>query len=478
MFNTRRKMRLLASCVAVALVLPQAAVPARAQDARPGQTRGALTIQAGSGQVIQLGAPAANVFVADPKVAEVRPASPTSLFIFGVGPGRTTIAALDPGGNAVADVELTVLPSGYAAAATAAGMARAIPGAPVGAFATANNGVTLYGTVRTPADADTAAQIARGFVPHGLVQNEMTVQTGTTVNLRVRIVEMDRTVTRQIGINWSALADLGKYAAIGFATSNLFPSTGLTANALNAGYNFNTPGKVLDINAVIDALAQDQLVHILAEPNLTAISGEPASFLVGGEFPIPVAEQNNTISIEFKQYGVSLAFVPTVHTDGRITMTVRPEVSALSTQGAVTLSAGNSAVQVPALTVRRAETTVELGSGQSFAIAGLLQDQTTLQGNALPFAGEVPILGALFRSDSFQRGQTELVIVVTPYIVRPVSNPDRLEVPGGMNWQPPNDLDRILRLRQAAGPESGGPLPDTAAATPVHIPGDAGFVVQ
>src|SRR6185503_401961 len=146
-------------------------------------------------------------------------------------------------------------------------------------------------------------------------------------------------------------------------------------NPLNLGANFN---------ALIDALAQDELVHILAQPNLTAISGEAASFLVGGEFPIPVAQQNNQVTVEFKQFGVSLAFVPTVASDGQITLKVRPEVSQLTTQGAVQLAAGNSTIQVPALIVRRTETTVQLGSGQSFAIAGLLQDVANVTGNGVP----------------------------------------------------------------------------------------------
>jgi len=195
------------------------------------------------------------------------------------------------------------------------------------------------------------------------------------------------------------------------------------------------------------------------------------SFLVGGEFPIPVAQQNNSTSIEFKQYGVSLAFIPTVSSAGRINMKVRPEVSALSSQGAVVLSAANSSIQVPALTVRRAETTVDLASGQSFAIAGLLQDSTQLNGSAVPFLGEIPIIGALFRSDGFQRNETELVIVVTPYLVRPASGPDTLKLPTD-GWRPPSDLERVLQLRQSARPQPA------AAAAPVHIPGDAGFIVQ
>src|SRR5262249_48476233 len=148
-------------------------------------------------------------------------------------------------------------------------------------------------------------------------------------------------------------------------------------NPLNLGVNFN---------GLIDALAQDELIHILAQPNLTAISGEPASFLVGGEFPIPVAQQNNEGTIEVKQYGVSLACIPTVASDGLITLKVRPEVSQLSNQNAVQLTAGNSVTVVPSLTVRRAETTVQLGSGESFAIAGLLQDYASVANNGVPIA--------------------------------------------------------------------------------------------
>jgi pilus assembly protein CpaC len=198
------------------------------------------------------------------------------------------------------------------------------------------------------------------------------------------------------------------------------------------------------------------------------MSGEPASFLVGGEFPIPVSNQNNDITVSFKQYGISLAFVPTVLSNGRINLHVRPEVSELSNQGAVSIGGSNNAISIPALTVRRAETTVELGSGQSFAIAGLLEDDTTNTGLGLPFAGDVPVLGALFRSSSFQHNQTELVIVVTPYIVRPVDTPAALSLPTDSN-RPPNDLERILLLREVA---RGG--------TPDHrpIPGDAGFVLE
>jgi pilus assembly protein CpaC len=215
-------------------------------------------------------------------------------------------------------------------------------------------------------------------------------------------------------------------------------------------------------------LAQNNLVHMLAEPNLTTTSGEPASFLVGGEFPIPISQQNNAITVVFKQYGVNLSFVPTVVSDGRINVHVRPEVSQLTTQGAVQLSEANNSISVPALTVRRADTTIEVGSGDSFAIAGLLQDTVTQNTSAVPLLGELPVLGALFRSDSFQRNESELVIIVTPYVVRPARDPATLHQPDDL-YVPPTDLERILLLRQVG---------QTTPVRPTRIPGAAGFIVQ
>jgi pilus assembly protein CpaC len=425
-----------------------------------------LTLEAGTGRVVSLGAPAASVFAADPRVAEVRPASPTSLFVLGVAPGRTTVAAIDDSGVAIAQYDVIVQPSSYAAAQAASAIGKLLPGRDV-KVAARPNGLVLSGTLQTAAEADQAMQAARDFVSAGqTVENRLAVLAGQQVNLRVRIAEVSRNVMRNIGVNWTALGNIGKIAS--FPALALNANTAIAPAALETGPNPVYLGA--NINGVIDALAQDNLAHVLAEPNLTAMSGETASFLVGGEFPIPIAQQGNEVSIEFKQYGISLAFVPTVESGGRINMKVRPEVSALTTLGAVQLSVGNSTIQVPALTVRRAETTVELASGQSFAIAGLLQDNTTLTGNALPGIGELPILGALFRSDGFQRNETELVIVITPYLVRGVSDPSQIKLPTD-GWKPPNDLERLLLLRQSA--RDGV----KAAATP-HIPGDAGFLVQ
>jgi pilus assembly protein CpaC len=209
----------------------------------------------------------------------------------------------------------------------------------------------------------------------------------------------------------------------------------------------------------------------LAEPNLTAQSGEAASFLAGGEFPIPVAGSlTGQITIEFKQFGVSLAFVPTVLASDRLNLRVRPEVSELSEQGAVTipLGIGGATITIPALSVRRAETTVELGSGQSFAIAGLLQRSTQQNAQGIAGLGEVPVLGALFRSDRFQRNETELVIIVTPYLVRPVSDPTRLAAPTD-GFRPATDLERVLLQRQIA---RGAPGPLLRSRP------DAGFILE
>jgi pilus assembly protein CpaC len=436
--------------------------------------RDVISIDAGSGRIIQLTTGAASVFAADPKIAEVRPASATSLFIFGVAPGRTTVAALDANGKPIVEYDVIIQPSSYGATEAEAAVARALPGAAVH-VETAQNGLTVTGKVKTPADADRAMQIVRGFLPSGqTIDNRLSIATSVQVNLRVRIAEMSRNLIRQLGVNWANLVELGKYAQIGMVTNNPLVNLTRTPNAALGSYNFPTPGHVVDINGLIDTLSQDELIHVLAQPNLTAISGEAASFLVGGEFPIPVAQQNNEVTIEFKQYGVSLAFVPTVGSDSQIAMKVRTEVSQLTNQGAVQLSSGNSTIQVPALTVRRAETAIELGSGESFAIAGLLQDAINVTGNGVPILGDVPILGALFRSDNFQRNETELVIVVTPYIVRPVANAAMLHLPTD-DYRPPTDLERILLLRQTGRQPDG---PTAADAASPRIPGNAGFIVQ
>jgi pilus assembly protein CpaC len=431
----------------------------------PAGTGANLIVEAGSGRVVTLPAPVTNVFVSDPKIVEVRPASPTSLFLFGVGAGRTTVAALDANGVPVRSYEVTVRPSSFGANQAAGVVARTEPNSNV-RIETEPKRMVMTGKLATPADAQAAVQAATGFTTEGqTVENRTQVNQQIQVGLHVRIAEMNRTVTRALGINWTALGTFGKLA-MNFATTNPINAFGAVAGGtLGSVYNDNR-GNV--VNNLIDALAADNLIRVLAEPNLTAMSGETASFLVGGEFPIPVSEQNNTISVEFKQYGIALAFVPTVMSEDRIRIHVRPEVSQLTTVGAVSVSVGATSIQIPALTVRRADTTIELGSGQSFAMAGLLLDNTNQQVNALPGLGEIPILGALFRSDSYQKNETELVIIVTPYIVHPVNSVTALRDPT-QGTMLPNDIERLLWLKQVVR---------SSPATAQRVPGQAGFVVE
>ncbi len=450
---------LLGAPLAVA-VEPGAAVPVVSS----GGEHGTVMLESGTGKVLELHGAASNIFVADPKVAEVRPASASSLFVFGIAAGHTTVAAMDAAGHVLAQYDLTVQPSSFGANTAQAMIARLVPDAHVKVEAQAH-GLLLTGTASSPSDVAQVVAIAKGYTGDtSNVENQVTIAAPIQVTLNVRIAQMSRTVVRNLGIDWAALGNVGR---IGYISPALALTAAGTVGAAPTLVG-NTVAKGFGFNGVIDALANDNLAHVLAEPNLTVMSGQAASFQVGGEYPIPVGQQNGTISIDFKSYGVLLSFLPTVMSDGRINIHVKPEVSELDKADGIQISAGNSTIQVPALTVRRAESTVELGSGQSFALAGLLQQTTTDNGAGVPGLGDTPVLGALFRDSQFQHQEQELVIVVTPYIVRPVNNVAALHLPTD-NYTPPTDLERLLLMRQVA---------DAKASVPVRIPGDAGFVVQ
>jgi pilus assembly protein CpaC len=289
------------------------------------------------------------------------------------------------------------------------------------------------------------------------------------VTLKVKIAEVNRSLLKQIGVNLFS-SDPTSGFKFGIAQGDTGAAGGspfTVGSLLTGGTTIGAAGKLfgLDLSGAIDLAEKDGLVSILAEPNLTALSGETASFLAGGEFPIPISQALGSVTIEYKQYGVGLAFTPIVLADGRISMRVRPEVSELSNEGAVKLND----FLVPALTTRRAETTVELGSGQSFMIAGLLRNSNTNDINKAPFLGDLPILGALFRSTSFRRSETELVIIVTPYLVRPTSGQLALPTNG---YRAPTDVQRVIEGQTFVGP--GRPRP--VAAAPAAGVGGGGTV--
>jgi pilus assembly protein CpaC len=405
----------------------------------------------------------------------------------GVTPGRTTIIAAADNGTPIAEYDVLIRPgSGAPADPNAAHVApspaavetairRSLPGmGSVHVTATSRNTYLMSGTVANAGESQRAEAIARSAAGENReVVNNLELLSSTQVNVRVRVAEISRQITHDLGFNWQALGKAGSFVlGLRTGTSATTVANAVTAGAFSsgAGYGAGVTTNRLDINSVIDALAADQLISILAEPNLTAQSGETASFLAGGEFPVPTGASgnSNTITVEFKQFGVSLSFVPTVLGPDRLNLRIRPEVSQLSTTGSVSLPLATGSVTIPALQVRRAETTVELGSGQSFAIAGLLQRNTTQSDSGILGLGDLPVIGPLFRSDNFQRNETELVIIVTPYLVQPVSDPSRLSAPTD-RFQPAVDIDRILYRRQLA---RGAPTPQLRSRL------DAGFIVE
>ena len=435
----------------------------------PKPYHGSLTFETGTGSILTLTLPAANVYVADPKVAEVRPASATSLFVFGIGAGHTTIAVVDTYGRLLADYQITVHPSGFGAREAQAAIARLIPGSNI-QVKPQGKGLMLTGAVSNPADAAQAVSIARGYstaeggapMP---VENQMTVAAPSQVTLMVRIAEMKRSVKRNLGIDWNsqgfAQGFFGKVAGSG----------GLLGATLNAAASIRCGGVATSgtggpcFDAVLNALAKDGLAHIMAEPNLTVMSGQAASFQSGGEFPIYVYGSGTGYSVTYKQYGVLLKFLPIVLSDGRINLHVAPEVSEIDSVNSAGQTPGSSSLTASALKTRRAETTVELGSGESFAIAGMLQSTGSDAGSGLPGLGDTPILGALFKTNSMIREQTELVIVVTPILVRPVKNVAQLQMPAE-GYTPAGDVDRLLLMRQM--PNRDGSIRS----------GQAGFMVR
>ncbi len=454
--------------------------PAVAQNlVRPSGTP--IAIDVSKGVLITLDRPADTVFVADPTIADVQIKSPKLIYLYGKEPGDTSLYAVDADQKVMLSRPVTVTRD---VAQLQSAISRLQPGGGVRVSAV-DKSLVLTGNVSSASAAEEVKHLAGGFVTDDKqLVDRVTVDRPYQVNLRVRIAEVARTVTKELGFNWDLLGRPGSFA-FGVATGN--PTLGLASgsggvspiggapviptlltdstgkNALsflnrNSGLGgtktdsfelgFNNQRSLVD--TVIDALDQNGLVTILAEPNLTAMSGETASFLAGGEFPIIIpGGQLGQTTVEFKQYGVSLAFTPVVLSDNRISMRVRPEVSELSNTGAVEISGTN----IPGITTRRAETSVELGSGQSFAIAGLLQNQNSDTINQVPGLGDLPILGPLFRSTQFQHNESELVIIVTPYLVRPVSG--RIAMPtDGLTL--PTDKDLYVNGRTTRQAEASG----------------------
>jgi len=397
-----------------------------------------ILLEAGKGTLIRLPRPAATVFIANPDVADVQVKSPSMIYVNARTPGETVLYAVDADDNVLLNAPIRVE---HDVSRLRESLHALIPGENV-AVESVDGSLVLKGNVSTALRAEKANALATSIANEakGKVVNQLSVATPNQVNLRVKIAEVSRTVLKAFGVNWSkSIGDTQ------FNTSN--PVTGRQIASRNTiTFGFGAPGS--RIEAQVDALAQEGLLTILAEPNLTATNGQPASFLAGGEFPVPVAGSAAngiaTITVAFKEFGIRLDFTPTIMDAQHVSLRVRPEVSELTNTGAVSVPiTANNTVTIPALTVRRAETTLELGSGESFALGGLLSHSLEQDISKVPGLGDIPILGQLFRSSRFQKGETELVIIVTPYLVKPAPTVASLQSPTD-GFVTPHDVQTII----------------------------------
>lgn len=410
-----------------------------------------IRVEVNKGKPIQLNAPASSIAIANPAIADVQVVSPRLLFVNGIGAGETSIIAVDAGDNVILQGTVSV---SHNISRFDRALQDIAPGSKVTAT-TADNAIILKGKVDSPVVAEQMQRLAAGFLQGEgqSVINLLDTAGSDQVMLKVRIVEVARNELKRFGINWESIVNTGNFVFGLGQGRDFLDGTGTVIRDIDGDNSLliGASGSDYSINAVIDALEEDGLVSVLAEPNLTTRSGMQASFLAGGEIPIPVSGEEDTVTIEYREFGVSLQFTPVVLSKDKISLTVLPEVSALDYNNGVDAND----FTIPALTTRRAQTTVDLGSGQTFAVAGLLRNDQSNQISKFPILGDVPILGALFRSSEFQNNQTELVILVTPYIVKPVDDASKLATPLD-GYVPATDAERIL-LGKLSGSEEEYP---------------------
>ena len=443
----------IALAVALAATLLFVAGDAHAQD-RIIQISGnnhtaMVTVTIGKSQDVRTGTSFVDVMVGDPDVADVNPLTDHTLSILGKKIGTTRVQVYAEGKKLIGifDVEVS-----YDISRLTNELKRRFAGSHLQA-SSVNGRIMLSGEVADAATLDKAVTLARQFGPE--IINSVSVMSPQQVLLEVRFIEISRTASRELGVQWnrfgsSSTVNVGNNVPTGSGLPIPSPSSsGILTEAAAGVLSGATPfgfaiariaggGALTDV--AINALEQKGVARSLAEPNLVALSGDTASFLAGGEYPIPVAGNLGQITVDYKKYGVGLAFTPTVLSRGLINLKIEPEVSSIDYTHPVAISA---TVSVPSLIVRRASTTVELRDGQSFVLGGLLQSNNQNSIDQLPWLGSVPVLGALFSSKSYQKNETDLVIVVTPHLVRPARPGDVIRTPAD-DTLPPNDPDFFL----------------------------------
>jgi pilus assembly protein CpaC len=408
-----------------------------------------LSLGVGKSVIIDLPRDVKDVLVADPKIANAVIRSPQRAYIIGSGVGQTNVVFFDADGQQIASYDIAIKRdlNGIRGA-----LKQMMPGTTVQAEGVGDS-VMLTGSVSTPIEAQQAGDVASRLAGGAdKVVNSITVRGRDQVMLKVSVAEVQRSVIKQLGIDLSATVSSGT-AVVNFNNANPFTANngplvsgnGLSATSLVKG--------LPSVTATLRAMESAGVVHTLAEPNLTAISGESATFISGGEFPIPTGVTCQTTTagaigqcvqtVSFKKFGISLNFTPVVLTEGRISLRVMTEVSEVSTDNELTGGAGGTAI--PSIKTRRAETTLEIPSGGSLAMAGLIQQQTKQAVNGMPGVDQIPVLGQLFRSQDFVNNQTELLVLVTPYIVRAVAQKDLSRPDDG--FAPASDSQSALLAR-------------------------------
>lgn len=431
--------RALSFSAVAALTLNPALTPVVASDYRPaaapvvamdGQMSARpLALGVGKSIVIDLPRDIKDVLVADPKIANAVVRSAQRAYIIGAAVGQTSIVFFDSSGQQIAayDIAVTRDLNGVRAA-----LKQSLPNSDIH-IEGVGEGVVLTGTAANPIDAQQANDLAARLVGGAdKVVNSIAVRGRDQVMLKVTVAEVARTIIKQMGIDLTANLTYGT-AVVNFSNANPFTANGRPLVATNQ--LLGQFGSVPSVSATLRAMESAGVVRTLAEPNLTAISGESATFIAGGEFPIPAGYSCDPVTracstqISFKKFGISLNFTPVVLTEGRISLRVMTEVSEVSNENSITLAQAITQTQVNSLTIpsiktRRAETTLEIPSGGSMAMAGLIQEQTKHAINGMPGLSQVPLLGTLFRSRDFVNNQTELMVLVTPYVVRAVAQKD------------------------------------------------------
>ncbi|KQI69230.1 general secretion pathway protein [Loktanella sp. 3ANDIMAR09] len=445
------------ACLSLSLVHVPDVADAQNLRVLRGAPSSALAVPMNRAIVVESDEPFTELSIANPGIADILSLSDRTIYLLGKEPGRTTMTILGVDGRLISNVEVQVTPD---IAEFKERLEQILPGEPI-EVRTANNGIVLSGTVSSIARLDRALELAERYAPER-VSNLMSVGGTQQVMLKVRFAEMQRSVSKSLSSSIAAQGtslggDLGLSGGTGSlvgnaAVQNTFTGSTPSSNANNGAFLFGFNAGGVEVGILLEALESRGVVRTLAEPNLTALSGQEAKFLAGGEYPVPVAQEGGQIAVEFKPFGVELNFTPRVVDGDIINLELIAAVSSIDPSNGFT----NNGFTVDAFRRRETSTTVEMRDGESFAIAGLLSDDFTDLNGQVPWLGDIPVLGALFRSAEYSRQQTELVIIVTPHLVTPTRG-EALALPTD-RIQPPSEKELFLfgRVSAANAPRSGG----------------------